>query len=183
CRRQAGDVLFVSCEMSPDEITDKLISAESGIPINEICDGTLNSIDRNMFRQTAAAIADWDLYLDVPRSRRASDIIALARRHRRQKGSLSLVVIDYLGLLAPEATERKMETANDQIAKMTRILKLGAMELKIPILCLAQLSRTGEKTGERPKLHQLRDSGAIEQHADPESFAHRPHEAKDAGRA
>ncbi len=176
CKQQAGDTLFISCEMGDDEILAKMVSAESNVLLNDIVDGTMNAKDREYFMAASNRVSEWDLYLDVPRRRKASDIIALARRHQRRTGKLALIVVDYLGLLEPEASDtRGFTTRTDELAKMTRILKQGAQELKVPIMCLCQLSRTNEKTGERPKLHHLRDSGAIEQDADAVWFVHRPH--------
>lgn len=183
CRQRAGDVLFVSCEMSPEEISDKALAAESNLPLNALLDGTLNELDKKKLLDTSATMAEWDLFLDVPRSRRASDIVAMARRHKRKYDSLALVVVDYIGLLQPEeSSDRRNELRASQLGAMARMFKQAAQELDIPILCLAQLSRSGEKTGERPKLHHLRDSGEIEEHADTVWFVYRPHMAEEAER-
>jgi replicative DNA helicase len=90
----------------------------------------------------------------------------------KRKHNLGLMVIDYLQLIQPDDPR---DPRQEQVAKMARRLKVLSRELKIPILCLAQLNRQVEsgKEGQRPKLSHLRESGAIEQDADVVMFIHR----------
>ncbi len=98
-------------------------------------------------------------------------ICSLARQHKARHGT-ELLVVDYLGLIEPDNPNAQR---NDQISRQTRKLKQLALELKIPIVLLAQLNRESEKRGDgKPKLSDLRDSGAIEQDADVVVLLHRP---------
>jgi replicative DNA helicase len=95
-------------------------------------------------------------------------ISGVARRYRRQHGQLSAIFIDYLQLLEPTDNRAKRI---DQVSAMSRSLKLMARSLGVPVIVLAQLNREAES--ERPKLKNLRESGAIEQDADVVMFIHR----------
>src|SRR3989304_864711 len=104
-------------------------------------------------------------------TRTLTEIAACARRMKR-KQNLGLLVIDYLQLIQPDDPR---DPRQEQVAKMARRLKGLARELKIPVLCLAQLNRQVEqgKEGRHPQLSHLRESGAIEQDADVVMFIHR----------
>lgn len=93
-------------------------------------------------------------------------------RQLRSREKINLAVIDYLQLIGVE--DRRM-SRNEQVSEITRSLKLMARELEIPVICLSQLSRNSEqREDKRPRLSDLRDSGAIEQDADTVIFLHRP---------
>ena len=111
------------------------------------------------------------LYVDDAPSRTVSEIAASARRIRRRQGKLGLIVVDYLQLIEPD---NPRDPRQEQVAKMARRLKGLARDLSVPVLCLSQLNRQTEGTGDhRPKLSHLRESGAIEQDADVVMFIHR----------
>ena len=111
------------------------------------------------------------LFIDDSPTRNVSEIAGAARRIIRREGSLGLIVIDYLQLIQPDSAS---DPRQEQVAKMARRLKVLARELKTPILCLSQLNRQTESSGDhRPKLSHLRESGAIEQDADVVMFVHR----------
>jgi len=111
-----------------------------------------------------------------------TEIAAVARRiKRRNNDRLGLIVIDYLQLIEPDNSR---DPRQEQVAKITRRLKGLAREMKVPVLCLAQLNRQAEanKGDHRPRLNHLRESGAIEQDADVVMFIHREeyyHSAED----
>jgi replicative DNA helicase len=117
-----------------------------------------------------AQIAESKLFVDDTPSLGIFDLRSKARRLQARHG-LSVLIVDYLQLMdAPSAENR-----NNEIAKISRGLKLAARELKVPVVVLSQLSRDVEKRGEkRPMLSDLRDSGALEQDADAVLFVHRP---------
>jgi replicative DNA helicase len=118
------------------------------------------------------------LVIDDTPTRNMTEIAAICRRYKR-KHKLGLLIVDYLGLIQPENHRDPREI---QVAKIARRLKALARELKIPILCLAQLNRQTESSGDKkPRLSNLRESGAIEQDADVVMFVHRAeYYAKDA---
>ena len=137
--------------------------------------------------EASAKLSKAPLFVDDTPSRTVTEIAACARRLKR-KHNLGLVVIDYLQLIQPDDPR---DPRQEQVAKMARRLKILARELKIPVLCLAQLNRQAEagKEGHRPRLSHLRESGAIEQDADVVMFIHREEyyqdreEAQQAGTA
>ncbi|NBW88120.1 MAG: replicative DNA helicase, partial [Planctomycetia bacterium] len=102
--------------------------------------------------------------------RTLTEIAAVARRLKRKQG-LKLIVIDYLQLIEPD---NPRDPRQEQVARIARRLKTMARELKLPVLCLAQLNRQAEASRDnRPRLNHLRESGAIEQDADVVMFVHR----------
>jgi replicative DNA helicase len=110
------------------------------------------------------------LFIDDTPTRTMTEIAASCRRLKRREG-LSLVVIDYLQLIT---ADNPKDPRQEQVAKIARRLKGLARELKVPVLCLAQLNRQTETSRENiPRLAHLRESGAIEQDADVVLFIHR----------
>ena len=111
------------------------------------------------------------LFIDDSPSRSVAEIASTARRIKRRRGELGMIVVDYLQLIEPE---RASDPRQEQVAKIARQLKGLARELKVPILCLSQLNRQAEDSRDhRPRMSHLRESGAIEQDADVVMFVHR----------
>ena len=133
--------------------------------------GFLSADDGKKLVEASAKLSKAPLFVDDTPSRTVTEIAACARRLKRKQG-LGLIVIDYLQLIQPDDPR---DPRQEQVAKMARRLKGLARELKVPVLCLAQLNRQVEagKEGHRPKLSHLRESGAIEQDADVVMFIHR----------
>ena len=96
---------------------------------------------------------------------------SVARKLKRQH-NLSLIIVDYLQLMAPSQTQ-KSDSMVQQVTEISRSLKHLARELDVPVIALSQLSRAVESRGGRPRLSDLRDSGSIEQDADVVMFIHR----------
>ena len=168
--RQQKTVLFVSLEMSSIELGDRLLCSVAKINGHRLRNGTITNKERSVLVQTAAEISQSPLFVDDSPSRTMSEIAANARRLKR-KEKLELIVIDYLQLIEPD---RPNDPRQEQVAKIARRLKGLARELKVPVLCLAQLNRQAEITKDnRPRLSHLRESGAIEQDADVVLFVHR----------
>lgn len=165
-------VLFVSLEMSALELADRLLCSAARVNSHRLRTGTLSQEDHKRLIQTASELSTAPLYVDDSPSRTVSEIAAAARRVRRMhQGRLSLVVIDYLQLIEPD---NPRDPRQEQVARIARRLKGMARELKVPVLCLAQLNRQAEDTRDhRPRLSHLRESGAIEQDADVVMFVHR----------
>lgn len=164
-------VLFISLEMAAIELIERMLCSCAKVNGHRLRNGTLAKEDQKRLIQTANEISTCPLFIDDSPTRNVSEIAGAARRILRREGSLGLIVIDYLQLIQPDmATDPRQE----QVAKMARRLKGLARELKVPILCLSQLNRQTESTGDhRPKLSHLRESGAIEQDADVVMFVHR----------
>jgi replicative DNA helicase len=165
-------VLFVSLEMSSNELIDRLLCTIAEVNGHHLRNGTLSKKDRERLVHMVSTISKAPFFVDDSHSRSVLDIAAGARRVKRaNNGQLALLVIDYLQLIEPENAR---DPRQEQVAKITRRLKGLARELEIPVLCLAQLNRQIEATKDnRPRLAHLRESGAIEQDADVVLFVHR----------
>ncbi|MCE5266851.1 MAG: replicative DNA helicase, partial [Planctomycetaceae bacterium] len=163
--------LFVSLEMARLELAQRMLCSQGRIDASKFRSGFLSGEDRKKLVEASAKLGNAPLFIDDTPSRTCTEIAASARRLKR-KANLGLVVIDYLQLIQPDDPRDQRQ---EQVAKMARRLKALARELKIPVLCLAQLNRQVEtgKEGHRPKLSHLRESGAIEQDADVVMFVHR----------
>jgi replicative DNA helicase len=158
-------VLFLSLEMKRSELLRRLIAGESGVRLRDLIEGTLDQGDRYRVMQATAALETrlLDLRDNIGKLGEALEAIRQSRAR--------LVVIDYLGLLLHE---KRTENKNAEVSAISRALKLEAMRLDVPILCLSQLSRATEsRTDHRPVLSDLRDSGSLEQDADAVIFVYR----------
>ncbi len=163
--------LFVSLEMARVELAQRMLCSQGKIDANKFRSGFLSGEDRKQLVEASAKLGKASLFVDDSPSRTITEIAACARRLQR-KEKLGLIVIDYLQLIQPDDPR---DPRQEQVAKMARRLKGLARELKVPVLCLAQLNRQAEagKDGHRPRLSHLRESGAIEQDADVVILIHR----------
>ncbi len=168
---EAGTVtLFVSLEMARLELAQRMLCARGRIHGNKFRSGYLSSEDRDKLMETSSKLSQAPLFIDDTPSRTITEIAACARRLKR-KQNLGLIIIDYLQLIEPDNSR---DPRQEQVAKIARRLKGLARELKVPLLCLAQLNRQPEATTDNlPRLSHLRESGAIEQDADVVMFVHR----------
>jgi len=163
-------VLFVSLEMAAMELADRLLCSSAQVNGHRLRNGTISQEDRRRLVQKSSEISAAPLYIDDSPGRTLTEIAAVARRLKRRQG-LALVVIDYLQLIEPD---NPRDPRQEQVARIARRLKGMSRELDIPVMCLAQLNRQAEVSRDnRPRLHHLRESGAIEQDADVVMFVHR----------
>jgi replicative DNA helicase len=163
--------LFVSLEMSSVELADRLLCSAAQVDGHRLRNGTLSNADKLRLVEKAGEISLAPLFVDDSPSRTVSEIAAATRRIKRREGGLGLVAIDYLQLIEPDNPD---DSRQEQVARIARRLKGLAREMKVPVLCLAQLNRQAEDTRDhRPRLSHLRESGAIEQDADVVMFVHR----------
>lgn len=163
-------VLFVSLEMSRLELGDRLLCSRAEVNGQRLRNGRIGADERRRLVDEAAVISQAPLIIDDTPSRTISEIAAVARR-LRARGSLDLICIDYLQLIEPENTR---DPRQEQVARIARRLKHLARDLKVPVMCLAQLNRQTEASRDnKPRLSHLRESGAIEQDADVVMFVHR----------
>lgn len=165
-------VLFVSLEMGRMELGQRLLCSRGRIKGDHLRGNFLTNTEQRSLAKAASELSVAPLFIDDSPARSVTEIGAVARRLRRQSEyGLAMVVIDYLGLIAPD---NEQDPRQEQVAKTARRLKGLARELQIPILCLAQLNRMTEQAKDnRPRLSHLRESGAIEQDADVVMFVHR----------
>lgn len=162
-------VLFFSLEMSSDELGERMLVLESGIESQDLRTGALNQADLNRLTKAGDKIRQWPLRINDGAYMRISSIGSAARR--QASNGLGLVVVDYLQLIQEES---KRTSRQEQVASFSRGLKQLAKSLKVPIVALAQLNRESEqRANQRPKMSDLRESGAIEADADVIILLHR----------
>jgi replicative DNA helicase len=170
-RHQNIPVLFVSLEMSSLELADRLLCSVARVNGHRLRNGTVSHDDRLRLVDTAEMLSRAPLFVDDSANRTVTEIAAAARRIKRRHGSLGLIVVDYLQLIEPDNPK---DPRQEQVAKIARRLKGMAREMKVPVMCLAQLNRQAEVSKDNiPRLSHLRESGAIEQDADVVLFVHR----------
>jgi replicative DNA helicase len=162
--------LFVSLEMSRLELAERMLCSHGRINGHKLRNGFISPTDRKKLVEASSNMSKAPLFIDDSPSRTMTEIAATARRLKRRE-SLALIVIDYLQLIEPDNSK---DPRQEQVAKIARRLKGLARELKVPVVCLAQLNRQAEVSRDnRPRLSHLRESGAIEQDADVVMFVHR----------
>lgn len=163
-------VLYISLEMPGKELLQRAICSGAKISLARAKSKLLTNDEWNAVYESSLKIADkTNLIIDTS-SNTPQKQIALIRRLRKTH-NVGLVIVDYLQLLS---SGRKTESRQQEITTICRKLKLGAMSEGIPIVCLSQLNREVEaRTGHRPRLSDLRESGSIEQDADIVMLVHR----------
>lgn len=158
-------VAVFSLEMSQDEIARRLLSAEARVPLHVLTEGKLSEEDWRRLHHVAADTESAPLFVDTTPNLTVADIRARCRRVKRQHG-LSLVVVDYLQLLAANKGTGR-ESRQEQLEAMSRALKLLGKELDVPVVAVCQLNRGPEMRADKvPTAADLRGSGALEQDAD-----------------
>ena len=145
--------------MSETQIVQKLISKVSNIDSNKLRTGNLNQLEQEKVAMAEGKISDLPFFINT-RIRNIQEIENYARR-LKNKNNLGLLVIDYIQLVK---SKNKFNSREQEVAEISRTLKLLSLELKIPVIGLCQLNRNAAKT--EPTLADLRESGAIEQDAD-----------------
>jgi replicative DNA helicase len=138
-----GFVAFFSLEMSAEQLATRIIGEQTGIPANKIRRGDLNDGDYEKIKQASTQLQDLPLCIDETGGLSIGQMVARARRLKRQRG-LDLLVIDYLQLLQ-SSKRNSRDNRVQEITEITTGLKALAKELNIPILALSQLSREVEK--------------------------------------
>lgn len=162
--------LYVSLEMPALELTHRVACTRARVNGHQAKNGFISTDERRRLVQAVNELSQLPLFIDDAPGRNMTEIASLARRMKRED-DLALIVIDYLQLIEPE---NRRDPREQQVAQIARRLKLLAREVDVPVICLAQLNREAEKrTDHRPRLADLRESGAIEQDADMVWFVHR----------
>jgi replicative DNA helicase len=167
-------VLFVSLEMGQLEIAERLLCARSRVDGEKLRKGRgLGTREMTMLGRGYDELRAAPIYVDDTPTRNMLQITANARRMKMRQ-DIGLIVVDYIQLIEHEAPEGR-ENRQEQIAKISRRLKTLARELNVPVLALSQLNRAVEnREDRRPRMADLRESGAIEQDADLVLLLHRP---------
>ena len=161
-------VCFFSLEMTRDQLAQRMLSSEAGIPSEKLRTGNLEPDDFTRLTQAGELLSKTSIYFDETSNITVPEMKAKLRRMKK----VDLVIIDYLGLMkSAKPTENRVQ----EVSEITRNLKIMAKDLKVPVIACAQLSRGTETKGKshKPALSDLRESGSIEQDADIVLFLYR----------
>ncbi len=165
-------VAVFSLEMPYEHLVERMISSRGHIPLQNIRTGRLNDRNWDSLNEAADSLSSCKIFIDDTAGCTVMEMLSKCRRLKIEHG-LSLVVIDYLQLIASAGIKRK-DSRQQEVTEMTRALKLMARELNVPVILGSQLSRAPEqRTDHHPMLSDLRESGAIEQDADIVMFIYR----------
>ena len=163
-------VAVFSLEMPREQIALRVLCSEARVDMQKVRQGTLSGDDWMRLARALGPIAGSNMYLDDTAGISPSQLRSRCRRLMMDHG-LDLIVVDYLGLMHADG---KAENRQLEVSEISRQLKAIALELKVPLLACAQLSRAStSRVDKRPALQDLRDSGSIEQDADVVMFIHR----------
>jgi replicative DNA helicase len=176
--RPGHPVAFFSLEMTAEQLLLRMIASMGQISLQKIREGRLDAGLLNGISNVAAEVGDLPLFIDESSLLSITQLRAKARRMRKDY-KIDIVIIDYLQLLT-SSSEKAKENRQVEVAEISRGIKALAMELKIPVVVLAQLNRKPEEGKTEPALHHLRESGSIEQDADAVIFLSRKN-TRDAG--
>jgi replicative DNA helicase len=167
-------VLFVSIEMTATQLVNRLLLEDDRISAYNLATGQMSADEWEAVDRRAAEIWNLKLHIAAQNEIRYLDAICSEARRLKRKGELDMLVIDYLGLILVRG--QKFERRQLEIARITGTLKSLAKELDVPVMLLSQLNRPekGTEKVKTPQLHDLRESGDIEQDADTVLFIHRP---------
>ncbi|MSR74713.1 MAG: replicative DNA helicase [Planctomycetes bacterium] len=168
---QKTRALFISLEVSEEQIVQNLVCAQARVEATRINKGTLSERDWAKLSDAASRLGSARFHVDASAALTPMGIRTKARRLARQLGGLDLLIVDYLQMVAPPPAA---ENRQQEIAQISRGLKELARELKCCVVALSQLNRAVDsREDHRPRLSDLRESGAIEQDADVIMFLYR----------
>lgn len=164
-------VAIFSLEMSKQQLVQRLLCSQARVTINKMRRARLTDLEWHNLTQAANRLFEAPLFIDDTPSISILEMRAKARRlYKKEK--IGMVIVDYLQLMR---TVGRVESRQQEVSFISRSLKALAKELDIPVMALSQLSRAVEgRTDQRPRLADLRESGAIEQDADLVLFIYRP---------
>ena len=168
--KHAMPTVLFSLEMSRNEITMRLLSAEARVPLHSMRTGQMSEEDWTRLARRMSEVVDAPLFIDDSPNMSMMEIRAKCRR-LKQRNELRMVIVDYLQLMSsPKRTENRQQ----EVSEMSRSLKLLAKEIDVPVIALSQLNRGPEqRTDKKPMLSDLRESGSIEQDSDVVILLHR----------
>ncbi|OGW87896.1 MAG: replicative DNA helicase [Omnitrophica bacterium RIFCSPHIGHO2_02_FULL_46_11] len=156
-------IAFFSLEMSKEQLVQRMLCSHARVDAQKVRTGYLAHSDWPKLTSAAGKLSEAPLFIDDTPVMNALEMRAKARRLKAQHG-IELVIVDYLQLLDSRS---RAENRQQEITDISRSLKALARELRVPVIAISQLSRAVEsRTGNRPQLSDLRESGAIEQDAD-----------------
>jgi replicative DNA helicase len=156
-KHQLTSVIF-SLEMSRNEITMRLLSAEAKVPLHHMRAGQMTDDDWNRIARSTGEVSSAPLYIDDSPNMTMMEIRAKCRR-LKQRHDLRIVIVDYLQLMT---SGKKVESRQQEVSEFSRSLKLLAKEIEVPVIAICQLNRGPEqRTDKKPMLSDLRESGCV----------------------
>ncbi len=166
---------FISLEMGAESLVDRMIAVETGVPLEHVAHPEMLTRDEyTAYTAGAGRIAKLPILIEAGGRITPDRVRLLARRWKRQRG-LSLLIVDYLQLMRSDDGGRRRTSRYEEVSDMSITMKALAMEVDMPVVLAAQLSRDVEKRQDkRPLPSDLRDSGQIEQDADLIAMLYRP---------
>lgn len=171
--RHGKTIAVFSLEMPKEQLALRMLCGDSRVNMQNVRQGTLSNRDWLRLSEALGPLSETHMFLDDSSSLTPAQLRSRCRRLMTEHG-LDLIVIDYMQLMSADG---RSENRQLEVSEISRKLKGIALELKVPIMACAQLSRANVKrTGSvKPVLSDLRDSGSIEQDADVVMFLHRPY--------
>ena len=170
--RSNTPVAIFNLEMSKDQLVNRILCIEAMVDSNKIMTGKLEEDDWSKLASVVGPISDSGIYIDDTPGISIMEIRTKCRKLKMEK-NIGLIVIDYIQLIQG-SNNRKNGSREQEIAEISRSLKILAKELNVPVIALSQLSRAVEQRPDhRPMLSDLRESGSIEQDADIVMFLYR----------
>lgn len=165
-------IAIFNMEMPGEMLVNRMISSIGQIDSYKLQTGNMTENDWKKYNEAISSLADTNIYIEDNAGITASEIRAKCRRLSSTEQGLSFVVIDYLQLIS--SGSKRVESRQVEVSEISRSLKTMALELKVPVLALSQLSRSAEKReSNQPMLADLRESGSLEQDADMVLFINR----------
>ena len=163
-KNNKGAIAIFSLEMSSEQLVTRILAGESLIDGQKLQTGRVSANEWVRLARAAATVSATNIFIDDNPSLTVAEMNAQCRRLK----NLELVVIDYLQLMqSAGGNSRSGENRQQVVSEISRMLKIMAKELNVPVVCMSQLSRANEsRQNKRPLLSDLRESGAIEQDAD-----------------
>ena len=165
-------VAIFNFEMSGEQLVNRMFSSIGQINFSKFRNGNFDNEDWKKLSESVSILANTNIKIDDTAGSTISDIRSKCRRLASTEEGLALVVIDYLQLIL--GSEKNSNNRQQEVSEISRGLKMMAMELHVPVIALAQLSRAVEgRPDKRPMMSDLRESGSIEQDADMVGFLYR----------
>lgn len=169
---QKKTVALFNMEMGAEQLATRMLASVGQIELGKLISGRLEHNDWKRVNEAISRLADTKIFIDDTPGMTISEIRAKCRRLASSSDGLDIIIIDYLQLI--NGGTKYSGNRQQEIAEISRSLKTLAMELEIPVIALAQLSRSVEgRDDKRPILSDLRESGSIEQDADIVAFLYR----------
>lgn len=158
-------IAVFNLEMPADMLVNRMISSVGQIDSYKLSTGNMQENDWKRYNDAIMQLTDTNIFIEDNAGITAAEIRAKCRRLASSEAGLGLVIIDYLQLVS--SGNRRIESRQVEVSEISRSLKTMALELKVPVIALSQLSRTAEKReSNMPMLADLRESGSLEQDAD-----------------